>query len=69
MKKIVLIILFSLFVFANSKLYFLPNEAGQAKSKIIKLIASSKRSIEISMYNFSYKKFAKELIKAQKEEL
>ncbi|WP_368030054.1 phospholipase D-like domain-containing protein [Arcobacter sp. s6] len=46
--------------------YFFPKQADEAKDKIIELINNSKDSIEISMYNFSYKKLAKELVKASK---
>lgn len=69
MKKILLIILLSLSLSASSKLYFLPSEAEEAKDKIINLINTSQKSIEISMYNFSYKKFSKALLKAQKRGL
>lgn len=66
MKKILLILLLTFSLSASSKLYFLPSEAGQAKEQILNLINNSKNSIEISMYNFSYKKFSKALLKAQK---
>lgn len=45
---------------------FLPQQSEEAKDKIIELIRSSKVNIKISMYNFSYKKFAKELVIASK---
>lgn len=69
MRSVIFIVLLTLSIFASSKLYFLPSEADEAKSKIINLINSSTSSIEISMYNFSYKKFSKALLKAQKRGL
>ena len=58
------------FSFANAKveneIYFLPNKAKAAKEKIIDYIKYSKKNIYVSMYNFSYKKFAKSLVKASK---
>lgn len=58
------------FSFANAKveneIYFLPNKAKAAKEKIIDYIKDSKKNIYVSMYNFSYKKFAKPLGKASK---
>ena len=46
---------------------FFPKQANEAKDKIVELIANSKDTIKISMYNFSYKKFAKELVEASKK--
>ncbi len=66
------VFLFSGLLFSNENLlnqnetFFLPEQNKEAKEKIIDLIATSKDSIKISMYNFSYKKFAKELVKASK---
>jgi len=50
----------------NNELYFFPKQADDAKDRIVSLIEDSKDSIYIAMYNFSYKKFAKKLIKASK---
>jgi phosphatidylserine/phosphatidylglycerophosphate/cardiolipin synthase-like enzyme len=71
-KIFLFIIFFTSALFANevnlnqNHVYFFPKQADEAKDKIVELIASSKNSIKISMYNFSYKKFAKELVKASK---
>lgn len=51
-------------VLSQNQTYFLPAQKDEAKDKVIDLIKNSKESIKISMYNFSYKKFAKELAKA-----
>lgn len=67
------IVFFTSTLFANevnlnqNHVYFFPKQADEAKDKIVELIANSKDTIKISMYNFSYKKFAKELIEASKK--
>jgi phosphatidylserine/phosphatidylglycerophosphate/cardiolipin synthase-like enzyme len=72
-KILLVIVLFASSLFANevllnqSQVYFLPKQADEAKDKIVDLINNSKDSIKISMYNFSYKKFAKELANASKK--
>lgn len=53
----------------TNKLYVLPNESELVKDKIEELILSSQKEIQIAMYNFSYKKFAKALVKASKKGL
>ena len=66
------IVFFTSTLFANevnlnqNHVYFFPKQADEAKDKIVELIANSKDTIKISMYNFSYKKFAKELVEASK---
>ena len=60
------IFLFSTLYSKENQTYFLPKQADEAKDKIIELIDSSKKSIKISMYNFSYKKLAKQLVNAKK---
>ena len=45
-----------------NEVYFLPKEADKTKDNILSLIKNSKKSISIAMYNFSYKKFAKQLV-------
>jgi len=45
-----------------NEVYFLPKEADKTKENILNLIRNAKKSINIGMYNFSYKKFAKELV-------
>ena len=67
MKILLICLLFISLSFAKSDVYLLPNESNDAKEKIVELIKSSKKSISIAMYNFSYKKFAKALIKAHKK--
>ena len=52
--------------YAKSKLYLLPQDSKQCQKDIIKLFQNSKKSINIAMYNFKYKKFIKELQKANK---
>jgi len=70
MMKIKIIVLFLLFIFINlnakSEFFFLPEDGEKAKDKIVTLIEKSKKTIDIAMYNFSYKKFLKELEKASK---
>lgn len=67
------IVFFTSTLFANevnlnqNHVYFFPKQADEAKDKIVELIANSKDTIKISMYNFSYKKFAKELAEASKK--
>lgn len=67
------IVFFTSTLFANevnlnqNHVYFFPKQADEAKDKIVELIANSKDTIKISMYNFSYKKFAKELVEASKK--
>lgn len=48
----------------ENKVYFLPNQSKAVKKEIIDLISNAKESIIVSMYNFSYKKFAEKLIEA-----
>lgn len=56
------------FNFINTnEIYFLPNEKNLVKDKIEALIGNSKEEIIIAMYNFSYKKFAKALVKSSKK--
>jgi phosphatidylserine/phosphatidylglycerophosphate/cardiolipin synthase-like enzyme len=55
------------FTIIQNQTYFLPQQSNEAKDKILSLIENSKTSIKISMYNFSYKKIAKELVLASKK--
>lgn len=48
-----------------NQVYLLPEQKNMAKDKILDLIQNAQNSITIAMYNFSYKKFAKALIKAK----
>ncbi|WP_373000715.1 phospholipase D-like domain-containing protein [Sulfurimonas sp.] len=63
--KLFLILLISISLYAQSSLYFFPQDAKEAKNDIKELIENSKSSIDIAMYNFGDKKFAKLLDKAQ----
>ena len=62
---IITLFLFSNLLFANENILaynaynqtlILPKQSEEAKNKIIELISTAKQSINISMYNFSYKK-------------
>lgn len=65
MKKILFIIFFVVNLYSNES-YFLPEDANHLKEKIRYEILTSKESIFVAMYNFSYKSIAKDLIKASK---
>ena len=52
--------------FASSEIYFLPKEAKKSRDKIISLIDNSNSSIDLAMYNLSYKKLIKSLTEASK---
>lgn len=64
--KLFLILLLSINIYAQNTLYFFPQDAKSATKEIEKLITNSKESIDIAMYNFEHKKFAKLLNEAQK---
>ena len=64
--KLFLILLLSINIFAQDKLYFLPADSKKAIKHIEKLIENSNTSIDIAMYNFGYSKFARLLESAQK---
>jgi len=64
--KLFLILLLSINIYAQNRLYFFPKDANKAKNHIEKLIKNSKTSIDIAMYNFKHKKFAKLLNIAHK---
>ncbi|RXJ86471.1 phospholipase D-like domain-containing protein [Arcobacter sp. CECT 8985] len=66
--KILLILLFSFIIsFAKEDLYFLPDDSNQSIKEVSTLIENAKKSIDIAMYNFTYKKFAKLLKQSVKE--
>jgi len=69
MKVILSILLIATFTFAKDFTYFLPQDSSKLKAHIENLIDTSTKSIDIAMYNFSYKKFAKLLNKAVKREV
>ena len=67
--KIFLILIITINIYALDKLYFFPKDAKEARKSIEKLIKNSKESIDIAIYNFGDKKFAKLLDKAKKRGL
>lgn len=71
MKKLFLMLLFIVNLYANpnfssSETFILPEDSRFLKEKIRYEILSSRESIFLAMYNFSYKSIAKDLIKASK---
>lgn len=69
--KIKLKLLFTLFLLAvtlnaNDTLFLLPKESENAQEHIETLIKTAQKSIDVAMYNFELKEFAKALVKAQK---
>jgi len=64
--KLFLLITIALHSHALDELYFLPKDSKVAKEHILKLIKNADDRIDIAMYNLSYKKFHKALIKASK---
>ena len=66
MFKIVLIALFLVLNLYSTEVYILPKQGEQIKDKISESITNAKSEILIAMYNFSYKKFAKDLVDASK---
>ena len=66
MFKIILIALFLVLNLYSNEVYILPKQGEQIKDKISESITNAKSEILIAMYNFSYKKFAKDLVDASK---
>ena len=66
MFKIVLIALFLVLNLYSNEVYILPKQGEQITDKISESITNAKSEILIAMYNFSYKKFAKDLVDASK---
>lgn len=66
-KIIVLISLFLILNLYSNEVYILPNQGKEIKDKISESIINSNSEILIAMYNFSYKKFAKDLVDASKK--
>ncbi|MBY0540300.1 MAG: phospholipase D-like domain-containing protein [Arcobacteraceae bacterium] len=66
MFKIVLVALFLVLNLYSNEVYILPKQGEQIKDKISESITNAKSEILIAMYNFSYKKFAKDLVNASK---
>ena len=67
MFKIVLILLFLVLNLYSNEVYILPKQGEQITDKISESITNAKSEILIAMYNFSYKKFAKDLVDASKK--
>ena len=68
-KILLILVIFITSSLALAKIYFLPNDAKSAKKEITSLIKNAKTSVDIAMYNFSYKKFNKALVKATKRDV
>ena len=66
MFKIILISLFLVLNLYSNEVYILPKQGDEIKDKISESITNAKSEILIAMYNFSYKKFAKDLVDASK---
>ena len=66
MFKIILIALFLVLNLYSNEVYILPKQGEQIKDKISESITNAKSEILVAMYNFSYKKFAKDLVDASK---
>ena len=67
MFKIILISLFLVLNLYSNEVYILPKQGEEIKDKISESIINSKSEILVAMYNFSYKKFAKDLVDASKK--
>lgn len=67
--KIVLTLLLSIYSFALDEIYFLPYDNEKVVQDISKILKEADSSIDIAMYNFTYKKFAKLLKKASKRDV
>ncbi|HJE02573.1 Phospholipase D precursor [Aliarcobacter thereius] len=65
MKKLLIILIFVINIFA-SETFILPKDKDVFEKKLENLISNAKKSIFISIYNFSSKKLAKEIINAKK---
>lgn len=69
MFKIVLVALFLVLNLYSNEVYILPKQGEQIKDKISESITNAKSEILVAMYNFSYKKFAKDLVDASKNDV
>ena len=61
-----ILLIFSKLTLGASTLYMLPQQSDEALSCIVKSIDHSKKSIKITIYNFTHKKIAKRLKAAAK---
>ena len=66
MLKLALFILFYVNLFAFDEIYFLPQDSNKAKKEIKSYLKNAKQTIDVAMYNFTYKKFNKAINKAIK---
>lgn len=64
-KQLLISFLFVINLYSND-VFLLPNDSKEAQNKISSFILEAKSEIFIAMYNFSYNKFANDLIKASK---
>lgn len=68
MLRIFLVIILCINIsFAKESLYFLPKESKQSIEHLTTLIENSKSTIDVAVYNFTYKKLAKLLKKKAKD--
>ena len=63
---ILLVLVSTSTAYGKDKIYFLPNDADIAKKDIVNLLENADNTIDIAMYNFTYKKFNKAIKKAVK---
>ncbi|HIP11846.1 MAG TPA: endonuclease [Arcobacter sp.] len=66
MKSLIISLILVINLFAAEDVYFLPKQSKEAKSEILSLIDNAKSNIDIAMYNFKHRKFAKALGNAAK---
>lgn len=67
LKLTITIFALTLCLHASDTLYFLPKDAKKAEKSIEELIENAQSSIDVAMYNFSLKRFAKALVNAQEK--
>lgn len=66
MKSFLVFIFLSISVFAYDTIYFLPDQAKEAKKQMITLLEEAKESIDVAVYSIDEKDFTKALKKASK---
>jgi len=66
MKHFLVILLLVVNIFALEKVFFMPQNAKEARNEIVKQMNNAKISIDIAMYNLKYRKFVNALGKAAK---
>jgi phosphatidylserine/phosphatidylglycerophosphate/cardiolipin synthase-like enzyme len=67
LKKLLIVVLLVVNLFGYEKIYFLPLDTKKAQNEIVKQLNSAKKTIDIAMYNFKYRKFANALKQATKK--